>query len=34
MSKIFTPLLALIASGTDCDLAKDVEFLNDENENH
>ena len=31
MSKIFHPLLALIASGTDSELAKYVEFLKEEN---
>jgi putative transposase len=31
MAKIFHPLLALIASGTDRELAKYVEFLKGEN---
>ena len=31
MAKIFHPLLALIASGTDRELAKYVEFLKEEN---
>lgn len=31
VSKIFHPLLALIASGTDSELAKYVEFLKEEN---
>ena len=31
MARIFHPLLALIASGTDCELAKYVQFLNEEN---
>ncbi|WP_197442923.1 hypothetical protein [Lignipirellula cremea] len=30
-AKIFHPLLALIASATDSELAKDVEFLKEEN---
>ncbi len=31
MAKIFNPLLALIASGTDRELAKYVQFLKEEN---